>query len=56
VKYNRQDAIALNDELNEIVKRLTAAIPKMGENGPVINDLCERLGQAITLLQTVIRS
>jgi hypothetical protein len=56
VKYNRQDATALNDELNEIVKRLTAAIPKMGENGPVINDLCERLGQAITLLQPVIRS
>jgi len=54
-EYNRQVAIQLAEQLQEVATRILAQMQRATEDGPLIDQTCERLGKAISLLQTTVR-
>ncbi len=55
VNYNKRVATGLCDELIETVKRIAESVKAGPDEGPLVDQTCERLGRAISDLKTTIR-
>jgi hypothetical protein len=54
-KYNRQVALQLCQELMDRARRIAESIKFGPEEGPLIDDTCERLGKVLSDLTTTTR-
>ncbi len=55
MSYNKRVAAQLCDDLIETVKRIADSLKAGPDEGPLVDQTCERLGRVISELKTTIR-